>query len=110
MLVTVIFMSLQVEASRRWRNSGVAKCVCISVWLFAIVVTYSFLSTAFQHTGCCLSKLLFLTLTEFFLPLVVIVVFTLRIVWALADHRLMQQSRYNQHYELMVIFIGFCFY
>uniref|UniRef100_A0A3B4Z2L3 G-protein coupled receptor 20-like n=1 Tax=Stegastes partitus TaxID=144197 RepID=A0A3B4Z2L3_9TELE len=84
---------VQVEASRRWRNCSVAKCVCISVWLFAIVVTYSFLSTAFQHTGCCLSKLLFLTITEFFLPLVIIVVFTLRIMWALADRRLMQQSR-----------------
>ncbi|XP_053699813.1 G-protein coupled receptor 20 [Synchiropus splendidus] len=84
---------VQVEASRRWRNSNVAKCVCVSVWLFAIVVTYSFLSTAFQHTGCCLSKLLFLTITEFFLPLIVIVVFTLRIMWALADRRLMQQSR-----------------
>ncbi|XP_053289488.1 G-protein coupled receptor 20 [Pleuronectes platessa] len=84
---------VQVEASRRWRNSGVAKCVCVSVWLFAIVVTYSFLSTYFQHTGCCLSKLLFLTITEFFLPLVIIVVFTVRIMWALADRRLMQQSR-----------------
>ncbi|XP_063342800.1 G-protein coupled receptor 20-like [Pelmatolapia mariae] len=84
---------VQAEASRRWRNSSVAKCVCISVWLFAIVVTYSFLSTAFQHTGCCLSKLLFLTITEFFLPLVIIVVFTLRIMWALTDRRLMQQSR-----------------
>ncbi|XP_077455318.1 G-protein coupled receptor 20 [Stigmatopora argus] len=84
---------VQVETSRRWRNSSVAKCVCISVWLFAIVVTYSFLSSAFQHTGCCLSKLLFLTLTEFFLPLVIIVAFTLRIVWALADQSLMQQSR-----------------
>lgn len=70
-----------------------AKCVCVSVWLFAIVVTYSSLSTAFQHVGCCLSKLLFLTVTEFFLPLVVIVVFTVRIMWALADRRLMQQSR-----------------
>ncbi|XP_017280479.1 G-protein coupled receptor 20 [Kryptolebias marmoratus] len=84
---------VQVEASRRWRNSGVAKCVCISVWLFAIVVTYSLLSTAFQHTGCCISKLLFLTITEFFLPLVIIVVFTVRIMWALTDRRLMQQSR-----------------
>lgn len=73
-----------------------AKCVCVSVWLFAIVVTYSFLSTAFQHQGCCLSKLFFLTITEFFLPLLIIVVFTLRIMWALADRRLMQQSRYNQ--------------
>lgn len=73
-----------------------AKCVCVSVWLFAIVVTYSFLSTAFQHPGCCLSKMLFLTITEFFLPLIVIVVFTLRIMWALADRRLMQQSRYER--------------
>uniref|UniRef100_H3DM07 G protein-coupled receptor 20 n=1 Tax=Tetraodon nigroviridis TaxID=99883 RepID=H3DM07_TETNG len=84
---------VQVEASRRWRSSSVAKCVCVSVWLFAIVVTYSFLSTAFQHASCCLSKLLFLTITEFFLPLVVIVVFTVRIMWALTDRRLMQQSR-----------------
>lgn len=76
-----------------------AKCVCVSVWLFAIVVTYSFLSTAFQHPGCCLSKLLFLTITEFFLPLIIIVVFTLRIMWALADRRLMQQSRYNQCFK-----------
>ncbi|XP_033959314.1 LOW QUALITY PROTEIN: G-protein coupled receptor 20-like [Pseudochaenichthys georgianus] len=84
---------VQVEASRRWRNSSVAKCVCVSVWLFAIVVTYSFLSTAFQNPGCCLSKLLFLTITEFFLPLIIIMVFTVRIMWALADRRLMQQSR-----------------
>ncbi|XP_058503780.1 G-protein coupled receptor 20 [Solea solea] len=84
---------VQVEASRRWRNCSVAKCVCVSVWLFAIVVTYSFLSTAFQHTGCCGSKLLFLTITEFFLPLIVIVFFTLRVMWALADRSLMQQSR-----------------
>ncbi|XP_076594312.1 G-protein coupled receptor 20-like [Chaetodon auriga] len=82
---------VQVEASRRWRNSSVAKCVCVSVWLFAIVVTYSFLSSAFQHPA--LSKLLFLTITEFFLPLIIIVVFTLRIMWALIDRRLMQQSR-----------------
>ncbi|XP_015829974.3 G-protein coupled receptor 20-like [Nothobranchius furzeri] len=84
---------VQVEASPRWRNSGVAKCACACVWLFAVVVTYSILSTAFQHTGCCISKLLFLTITEFFLPLVIIVVFTLRIMWALTDRRLMQQSR-----------------
>ncbi|XP_068180319.1 G-protein coupled receptor 20-like [Antennarius striatus] len=83
---------VQVEASRRWRNFGVAKCVCVSIWIFAIVFTYS-LSTAFHYPGCCLSKLLFLTITEFFLPLIIIVVFTVRIMWALADRRLMQQSR-----------------
>ncbi|KAF6739786.1 G-protein coupled receptor 20 [Oryzias melastigma] len=90
---------VQVEASRRWRNSSVAKCVCISVWLFAIVVTYSSLSTAFQNTGCCIAKLLVLTITEFFLPYVVILVFTLRIMWALIDRRLMQQSRYRRGNE-----------
>ncbi|KAG8010098.1 G-protein coupled receptor 20 [Nibea albiflora] len=57
-------------------------CICVDRYL-AIV----------QHPGCCLSKLLFLTITEFFLPLIIIVVFTLRIMWALADRRLMQQSR-----------------
>ncbi|XP_056300691.1 G-protein coupled receptor 20-like [Pseudoliparis swirei] len=87
------FAIVQVEASHRWRNHSVAKCVCVSVWLLAIVVTYSFLSTAFQNPGCCLSKLLVLTITEFFLPFIIIMVFTLRIMWALADRRLMQQSR-----------------
>uniref|UniRef100_A0A3P9IDY0 G protein-coupled receptor 20 n=1 Tax=Oryzias latipes TaxID=8090 RepID=A0A3P9IDY0_ORYLA len=84
---------VQVEASRHWRNSSVAKCVYISVWLFAIVVTYSSLSTAFQNTGCCIAKLLILTITEFFLPYIIILVFTLRIMWALIDWRLMKQSR-----------------
>ncbi|KAJ0000367.1 hypothetical protein NQD34_012209 [Periophthalmus magnuspinnatus] len=83
---------VQVEASRKWRNSSVAKCVCVSVWVFAIVVTYSLLSTAFQQTDC-ISRLLFLTITEFFLPLLIIMVFTMRIMWALTDRRLMQQSR-----------------
>ncbi|KAF3839802.1 hypothetical protein F7725_018519 [Dissostichus mawsoni] len=57
-------------------------CICVDRYL-AIV----------QHPGCCLSKLLFLTITEFFLPLIIIMVFTVRIMWALADRRLMQQSR-----------------
>ncbi|XP_068616469.1 G-protein coupled receptor 20 [Brachionichthys hirsutus] len=84
---------VQADASCRWRNSGVAKCVCVSIWLFAFVFTYSFLSTTFQYPDCCLSNLLFLAITEFFLPLVIIGVFTMRIVWALANRRLMQQSR-----------------
>ncbi|CAL8360463.1 unnamed protein product [Arctogadus glacialis] len=57
-------------------------CICVDRYISIV-----------QHTGCCVSKLLFLTITEFFLPLVIIVVFTLRIMWALVDHRLMQQSR-----------------
>ncbi|KAM9310008.1 G-protein coupled receptor 20-like [Pholidichthys leucotaenia] len=94
---------VQGEASRRWRNSCVAKCVCISVWLCAIVVTYSFLSTAFQHTSCCLFKLLILTITEFFLPLVIIVAFTLRIMWALVDRHLMQQSRQRRRRAVQLL-------
>lgn len=84
---------VQVEASRKWRNPNVAKGVCIFIWLFAIVVTYSFLTTAFRHAGCCVSKLFVLTVFEFFLPLVVIVVFTVRIMCALSNSSLMQQSR-----------------
>ncbi|XP_062322259.1 G-protein coupled receptor 20 [Osmerus eperlanus] len=84
---------VRVEASRRWRSPTVAKAVCATIWVFAIVVTYSFLTSVFRHTGCCLSKLLFLTVFEFFLPLVVIVAFTARVMCALADRRLMPQSR-----------------
>ncbi|KAK7886366.1 hypothetical protein WMY93_025987 [Mugilogobius chulae] len=51
MYCSILFLTASVEASRKWRNSSVAKCVCVSVWLFAIVVTYSLLSTAFQQTA-----------------------------------------------------------
>uniref|UniRef100_A0A8C9RKU6 G-protein coupled receptor 20 n=1 Tax=Scleropages formosus TaxID=113540 RepID=A0A8C9RKU6_SCLFO len=84
---------VQLEASRKWRSPGVAKAISFCIWLFAFVVTYSFLTTAFKHGACCLSKLFALTVFEFFLPLVVIVVFTVRIMCALASPRLMQQSR-----------------
>uniref|UniRef100_A0A3P9M8M7 G protein-coupled receptor 20 n=1 Tax=Oryzias latipes TaxID=8090 RepID=A0A3P9M8M7_ORYLA len=94
---------VQVEASRHWRNSSVAKCVWISVWLFAIVVTYSSLSTAFQNTGCCIAKLLILTITEFFLPYIIILVFTLRIMWALIDWRLMKQNRERRHKAIQLL-------
>ncbi|KAJ8004734.1 hypothetical protein DPEC_G00139370 [Dallia pectoralis] len=84
---------VQVEASRKWRSPGVAKGVCVLIWAFAIVVTYSFLTTAFRHAGCCVSKFVVLTVFEFFLPLVVIVVFTVRVMCALSHSGLMQQSR-----------------
>ncbi|KAL7874247.1 hypothetical protein SRHO_G00052170 [Serrasalmus rhombeus] len=84
---------VQVEASRKWRNPNVAKVVCACIWLFAIIVTYSFLTTAFKHSACCVSKLFALTVFEFFMPLVIIVVFTVRIMCALSSPGLMQQSR-----------------
>ncbi|XP_066540034.1 G-protein coupled receptor 20 [Hoplias malabaricus] len=84
---------VQVEASRKWRNPSMAKVVCVCIWLFAIIVTYSFLTTALKHSACCVSKLFALTVFEFFLPLVIIVVFTVRIMCALSSPGLMQQSR-----------------
>lgn len=84
---------VQVEASRKWRNPNVAKAVCACIWLFAIVVTYSFLTTAFRHSACCASKLFALSVFEFFVPLVIIVAFTVRIMCALSSPGLMQQSR-----------------
>lgn len=82
---------VQSEASRKLRNPNIAKVVCVFIWLFAIVVTYSLLTTAFKHSG--LSKLFALTIFEFFLPMVIIVAFTIRIVCALSSPGLMQQSR-----------------
>ncbi|KAK5892414.1 hypothetical protein CesoFtcFv8_012795 [Champsocephalus esox] len=59
----------------------------------SVIYTINLAVTDLLNPGCCLSKLLFLTITEFFLPLIIIMVFTVRIMWALADRRLMQQSR-----------------
>ncbi len=84
---------VQAEASRKWRNPSVAKGVCVFIWLFAIIVTYSLLMTVFKHSDCCLSKLFALTVFEFFLPMVIIVAFTIRIMCALSRPGLMQQSR-----------------
>lgn len=84
---------VQMETSQRWRNRNVAKVVCICIWLFAIIVTYSFLTSAFNHSACCVSKLFALTVFEFFLPLVIIVVFTVRIMCVLSSQGLMQQSK-----------------
>ncbi|KAG9355403.1 hypothetical protein JZ751_000241 [Albula glossodonta] len=83
---------VQAEASRKWRIPAVAKVTSICVWLFAIVVTYSSLTSAFSH-ACCLSKLFALTVFEFLLPLVVISGFTVRVACALASPRLMRRSR-----------------
>uniref|UniRef100_A0A3P9ALR9 G-protein coupled receptors family 1 profile domain-containing protein n=1 Tax=Esox lucius TaxID=8010 RepID=A0A3P9ALR9_ESOLU len=83
-------------ARRSWRSPGLAKGVSAGIWLFAVVVTYSFQTTELeiQATSCCrLTALFALTFLEFLLPLVVIVTFTLRVAWALADPRLMPQSR-----------------
>ncbi|XP_061099674.1 G-protein coupled receptor 20-like [Conger conger] len=84
---------VQVEASRRWRSPGVAKGVCVFIWLLAIVVTFSLLTSAIKQEACCLAKIFAMTVFEFFLPLVVITVFTMRIACALARPGLMEQSR-----------------
>ncbi|KAL2080255.1 hypothetical protein ACEWY4_024048 [Coilia grayii] len=90
----------------RWRSPGVARGVSASVWLFAVIITYSLQTTAAMELGgsssssssssssCCRLPLLFaLTVLEFVLPLVAIVGFTARVACALADPRLMPQSR-----------------
>uniref|UniRef100_A0A9J7ZYW0 G protein-coupled receptor 20 n=1 Tax=Cyprinus carpio carpio TaxID=630221 RepID=A0A9J7ZYW0_CYPCA len=95
MYCSILFLTsiIQAETSQKWRNPGVAKAVCVCIWLFAIIVTYSLLMTAFKHSGCCLSKLFTLTIFEFLLQMVIIVVFTVRIMCALSSPGLMQQSR-----------------
>ncbi|RXM91981.1 G-protein coupled receptor 20 [Acipenser ruthenus] len=84
---------VQVEVSHKWRSQNYAKGICIFIWLFAIVVTYSILITAIKYATCCLSKLFALTVFEFLVPLIIIVVSTVRIMCALSSSDRMQQSR-----------------
>ncbi|XP_077124455.1 G-protein coupled receptor 20 [Ranitomeya variabilis] len=84
---------VQVEASRRWRSPNYAKCICIIIWIFAVVVTFTILTTTISHKSCCLFQLFTLTVFEYFVPLVIITFYTLRIMWALSRSTLMNQSR-----------------
>ncbi|XP_053571930.1 G-protein coupled receptor 20, partial [Bombina bombina] len=84
---------VQVEASRRWRNANYAKGICVCIWAFAVVVTLTILTAAINHPSCCLFQLFSLTVFEYFVPLIVITFYTLRIMWALSRSTLMNQSR-----------------
>ncbi|XP_075684064.1 G-protein coupled receptor 20 [Rhinoderma darwinii] len=84
---------VQVEASRKWRNPNYAKCICIFIWIFAVVVTFTILTTTISHPSCCLFQLFSLTIFEYFVPLIIITFYTLRIMWALSRSTLMNQSR-----------------
>ncbi|CAJ0934747.1 unnamed protein product [Ranitomeya imitator] len=88
---------VQVEASRRWRSPNYAKCICIIIWIFAVVVTFTILTTTISHKSCCLFQLFTLTVFEYFVPLIIITFYTLRIMWALSRSTLMNQSRREAH-------------
>ncbi|XP_074543381.1 G-protein coupled receptor 20-like [Halichoeres trimaculatus] len=81
----------------RCRTQGTAKCVSATVWFIAVVVTYSFQTTALGFSSSCvlLPALFYLTILEFLLPLLAVVGFTLRVACFLSSsHGLMpQQSR-----------------
>ncbi|KAI5621886.1 G-protein coupled receptor 20-like [Silurus asotus] len=80
----------------RCRSPAVAKGVSAGVWIFAMVVTYSFQTTALEFDGsssCHLLVLFAVTVLEFVIPLLVIVIFTARVACALANDQLMAQSR-----------------
>ncbi|XP_056374629.1 G-protein coupled receptor 20 [Hyla sarda] len=84
---------VQVEASRKWRSPNYAKCICIFIWIFAVVVTFTILTTTINHPLCCQFQLFTLTVFEYFVPLIIITFYTLRIMWALSRSTLMNQSR-----------------
>ncbi|XP_043923203.1 G-protein coupled receptor 20 [Protopterus annectens] len=96
---------VQTESSRRWRNRNFARGLCVFIWIFAIVVTYSILTTAIRYSTCCLSKFLALAIFEFFLPLIIITIFTVRIMYALASPSLMQQSREKRQKAVQLLAI-----
>ncbi|XP_008849304.1 G-protein coupled receptor 20 [Nannospalax galili] len=82
---------VQPEGSRRWRQPACARAVCAFVWLAAGVVTLSVLGVTAGGRPCC--RVFALTVLEFLLPLMVISVFTGRIVCALSRPGLLRQGR-----------------
>ncbi|XP_042320483.1 G-protein coupled receptor 20 isoform X2 [Sceloporus undulatus] len=84
---------VQVEASRRWRNPNYAKSICVFIWVFATVVTFSILVMAMKFSYCCIAQILPLMVCEYFFPLIIITFFTTRIMCALSKPTLMHQSR-----------------
>ncbi|XP_033950042.1 G-protein coupled receptor 20 [Pseudochaenichthys georgianus] len=81
----------------RCRTPGTARCVSATVWFTAVVVTYSFQTTALEFGSSCvlLPALFYLTILEFLLPLLAVAGFTLRVACFLScSHGLVpQQSR-----------------
>ncbi|KAM4725172.1 G-protein coupled receptor 20 [Anableps anableps] len=72
----------------RWRTTGAAKCVSAGVWFIAIVVTYSFQTTALNFSSSCvhLPAHFYLTVLEFLLPMLAVVGFTIRVACFLSSH------------------------
>ncbi|XP_008981416.4 G-protein coupled receptor 20 [Callithrix jacchus] len=81
---------VQPEGSRRCRQPACARAVCAFVWLAAGVVTLSVLGVTGSRP-CC--RVFALTVLEFLLPLLVISVFTGRIMCALSRPGLLRQGR-----------------
>ncbi|XP_062935160.1 G-protein coupled receptor 20 [Cynocephalus volans] len=79
------------DGSHRWRQPACAKAVCAFVWLAAVAVTLSVLGVTTGSRPCC--RIFALTVLEFLLPLLVISVFTGRIVCALSRPGLLRQGR-----------------
>ncbi|KAM7384368.1 hypothetical protein PAMA_011631 [Pampus argenteus] len=81
----------------RWRTAGAARCVSVAVWLIAVVVTYSFQTTALEFSSSCvlLPALFYLGILEFLLPLLAVAGFTLRVACFLSSSHgpMPQQSR-----------------
>ncbi|KAM6170745.1 G-protein coupled receptor 20 [Erethizon dorsatum] len=82
---------VQPDGSRRWRQPACARAVCAFVWLAAGAVTLSVLGVTTGGQPCC--HVFALTVLEFLLPLLVISVFTGRIVCALSRPGLLRQGR-----------------
>ncbi|XP_026345095.1 G-protein coupled receptor 20 [Ursus americanus] len=82
---------VQPDGSRRWRQPACARATCAFVWLAAGTVTLSVLGVTAGGRPCC--RVFALTVLEFLLPLLVISVFTGRIVCALSRPGLLRQGR-----------------
>lgn len=99
------------EGAHRWRQPACARATCALVWLAAGAVTLSVLGVAAGGGPCC--RIFALTVLEFLLPLLVISVFTGRIVCALSRPGLQQgrQRRVRAVQLLLTVLVIFlvCF-
>ncbi|XP_059984259.1 G-protein coupled receptor 20 [Lagenorhynchus albirostris] len=82
---------VQPDGGRRWRQPACARAVCAFVWLAAGAVTLSVLGVTATGGPCC--RVFALTVLEFLLPLLVISIFTGRIMCALSRPGLLRQGR-----------------
>ncbi|XP_060051901.1 G-protein coupled receptor 20 [Erinaceus europaeus] len=94
---------VQPEGYRRWRSPTYARAVCAIVWLAAATVNLLVLGVEADSAACC--QMFALTVLEFLLPLLVLSVFTGRIMCALSRPGLLRQGRQRRVRAMQLLLV-----